>query len=208
MFAQTRKKRISSFSSTFSQFPTMKSNLPMTKLWMGGQKKKKKKIDYRAGWDFDGNEMMGLIDSQKPGIDLMQNCDLPPPSKVFMGSDKMVILSMNKVCSTIGKAQDHKEFATYTDGDHDKLEILKALRSSQTRAREAEKKAEILAKEKVRLSNALMEEAMQSFAYRQQVRLLELQVSKLQSQWLQRQQPTRPGCIKPKEENDDEDRPI
>ncbi|KAJ7945439.1 putative Transmembrane protein [Quillaja saponaria] len=183
---------------------------------MGGQNHKKKKIDYRAGWDFDGNEMMGLMGSQKPGIDLMQNCDLPPPSKVFMGSDKMVILSMNKVCSTMGKAEGNKEFASYADGgDSDKLEILKALRSSQTRAREAEKKAEILAKEKDHLSNALLEEAMQSFAYRQQVRLLELQVSKLQSQWLQQQQPTCSGCFKPKEVkellkegNDDEDWPI
>ncbi|XP_061375682.1 uncharacterized protein LOC133317806 [Gastrolobium bilobum] len=153
---------------------------------MGGQQKK---ISQRAR-----NEIMGFTVSHKPaGLDLMQNCDLPPPSKVFMGPDKTVILSMNKVCNIAGKEeeeeeeQDSKHCGAYVieNGD-DKMKLLKALQASQTRAREAEKRASVLSKERDGLSIALLEEAMQVFAYRQQVRLLELQVSNLQ---LMQQQP-------------------
>ncbi|KAK4584134.1 hypothetical protein RGQ29_022033 [Quercus rubra] len=149
---------------------------------------------------FDGNEMMmmvGLEQSQKPGIDLMQNCDLPPPMKVFTGSDKTVMSSMNKVFGgMMAKEDENEEFNVYRGGgENEKLELLKALRSSQTRAREAEMKAASLVNERNCLSDALLEEAMRLFAYRQWVRLLELQISKLQSEWLQQQnQNTGCGC--------------
>lgn len=148
---------------------------------MGG---KQKKISERAS-----NQVMGFKVSQKPvvGFDLMQNCDLPPPSKVFLGSDKTVILSMNRVCNISGRAkgQDSKQYdddylLENGDEEKDKRELLKALKASQTRAREAEKMAAILNKEKDGLSVALLEEAMQLFAYRQRVRLLELEVLNLQ----------------------------
>lgn len=132
----------------------------------------------------DGNEMvMGFEVSQKPGVDLMQNCDLPPPTKVFTGPDTTVVSSMNRILSMTGKEDDNEEFHVYVSGgENDKLELLKALRLSQTRAREAEKKAATLVKERDCVSNALLEEATRFFAYRQWVRLLELQVTKLQSQ--------------------------
>ncbi|CAK8567278.1 unnamed protein product [Lathyrus sativus] len=149
---------------------------------MGGQQKK----------------IMGFKASHKPvGFDLMQNCDLPPPSKVFLGSDKTVILSMNKVCNISGreKERDSKHDGAYQlengDEEKDKGELLKALKASQTRAREAEKMAAILNKEKDGLSVALLEEAMQLFACRQSVRLLELQVLKLQQ---------KPAMLVPAEE--------
>lgn len=160
-----------------------------------------------AGWSlnnqksnskaFDGNEMvMGFELSQKPGIDLMQNCDLPPPMKVFTGSDKTVMSSMNRIFGMMGKEDENEEFNVYrSGGENEKLELLKALRSSQTRAREAEKKAASLVNEKNCLSNALLEEATRLFACRQWVRLLELQVSKLQPQCLhQHNQKTDCGC--------------
>ncbi|TKY47681.1 hypothetical protein E2542_SST29741 [Spatholobus suberectus] len=157
---------------------------------MGGQQKKISQTQ-RAR-----NEIIGFPVSHKPsGFDLMQNCDLPPPSKVFMGPDKSVILSMNRVYNIAGKGeeQDSKHSGAYRiengDDERDKMELLKALQASQTRAREAEKKAAVLKKEREGLSMALLEEAMYLFAYRQQVRLLELQVLHLQqSLWL-RQQP-------------------
>lgn len=135
---------------------------------------------------------------QKPaGFDLMQNCDLPPPSKVFMGPDKTVIYSMNRVCNISGKEdqQDSKHYSPYRlendydddDDEKDKMELLKALQASQTRAREAEKKVSVLNKERDGLSIALLEEAMHLFGYRQQVRLLELQVLNMKSLWLQQQ---------------------
>lgn len=117
--------------------------------------------------------------SKKSGVDFMQNCDLPPPLKVFTGLDKAVALSMSRVCS-IGQDQNDED----EGNDENSLELLKALRLSQTRAREAEKKIAELAEEKDRLSNALVKDSLQLFGYRQCVRLLEIQVSKLQSQLL------------------------
>ncbi|PON47360.1 hypothetical protein TorRG33x02_323650 [Trema orientale] len=160
-----------------------------------------------------GNEMlMGLgAASHKMGpavgFDLMQNCDLPPPLKVFMGPEKTIVSSSMKYgpFSPIQKGivnreeeNDNNEFDddVYRNdvvGDsYDKLELLKALRLSQTRAREAEKKAKVLAKEKDCLSRALVDEAKVLFAHRQWVRLLELQVSSL--------------CSKSKADHHDEDR--
>lgn len=142
----------------------------------------------------DGNDMMlmGMTVSQKTvvGVDLMQNCDLPPPMKVFAGSDnKTVISSMNRICRMMGPEDENDDedlsLSRYGGGKNDKLELLKALRLSQTRAREAEKKAAILAKERDCLENALLQEAKELFAYRQLVRLLELQVSYLNSKWVQ-----------------------
>ncbi|XP_054822740.1 uncharacterized protein LOC129321036 [Prosopis cineraria] len=131
--------------------------------------------------------MMALTVSQKPvgaSFDLMQNCDLPPPSKVFKGSDNKLMLSMNRRPSNILVKREYTgelvNDQNDCDGNPDVLEILKALRSSQAREREAEKKSASLINERDCLSNALMKEAMQLYAYQQQVRLLEFQVSSLQ----------------------------
>ncbi|KAK1589598.1 hypothetical protein Q3G72_035616 [Acer saccharum] len=126
--------------------------------------------------------LMGhLLNSQKSGMELMQNCDLPPPLKVFTGSDKRVISSMNRVFGQVGAEEDHDnwEFDGESDG---KLELLKALRLSQTRAREAEKRATNLTKERDCLSKAFLDDSLRLLAYRQCVKLLEVQVSMLQWQ--------------------------
>ncbi|XVF15285.1 hypothetical protein REPUB_Repub09cG0137800 [Reevesia pubescens] len=110
--------------------------------------------------------------SQKSGIDFVQNCDLPPPLKVFTGNE---------------------------GGEDEKLKLLKALRLSQTRAREAERKAANLAEEKERISNAFMKDSLHLFGYRQWVRLLEIQVSKLQSQLVKQEKHSQSHhyCDKP-----------
>ncbi|KAM1052879.1 hypothetical protein ACFX2I_000406 [Malus domestica] len=141
----------------------------------------------------DGNEMfLGLtaVSHKTAGLHLIQNCDLPPPSKLFTGSGQTVVSSMKGVCRVNSDRDndDHTDDQCDTDGnqidgENEKLELLKALRLSQTRAREAENKSERLEKEKDRLSNALLVEAKELFAYKQWVRLLELQVSRLQSHW-------------------------
>ncbi|KAL5556529.1 hypothetical protein UlMin_038765 [Ulmus minor] len=130
--------------------------------------------------------MMVSQQSSSVGAELMQNCDLPPPMKVFSGSDQTVISSMNRLCGLMGSREEVKynEVNVYKNGgENEKLELLKALRFSQSRAREAEKKAAVLAEERDRLSDALIDEAKELFAYRQWVRLLELQVSSLSSQF-------------------------
>ncbi|KAG4923165.1 hypothetical protein AAZX31_18G014300 [Glycine max] len=159
---------------------------------MGGQQKKIGQTQRRR------NEIMGFtVSHNKPsGFDLMQNCDLPPPSKFFMGPDKSVILSMNRLYNREEEQHSKQSGAYRIDSGHDekdKMELLKALRASQTRAREAEKKAAVLKNEKEGLSMVLLEEAMHLFAYRQQVRLLELQVFRLQQSLLLRQQPEGDG---------------
>lgn len=170
------------------------------------------KLSTMAGWAsnnspkphlkaVDGNDMlMGLTISHKPtsvGVDLMQNCDLPPPLKVFTGSNETVISSMDRICRMMGRKggqNDEDLNLCTTDGDNEKLELLKALRLSQTRAREAEKRAAILEKERDFLSNALLVEANELFGYRQLVRLLELQVSYLNSKWVRKEHPCQCGC--------------
>lgn len=128
--------------------------------------------------------------NQKPspggGLHLLQNCDLPPPLKVFPGSDKAVLSSMNRIWTIMGQEDQNQDHLQICTGDHsennEKLELFKALRLSQTRAREAERKAARLIKEREAISNALLKESSHLFAYRQLVRLLELQVSKLHRQ--------------------------
>lgn len=134
--------------------------------------------------------VMGNLLYQKSGVgvDFLQNCDLPPPLKVFSGQDKAVVSSMNRICGMMGREEKENYVDYGFDDEHEKLELLKALRFSQTRAREAEKRAATLAKERDSISKALMEDSLRLFAYRQWMRLLELQVSKLQSRWKKQQE--------------------
>ncbi|KAJ8765790.1 hypothetical protein K2173_014912 [Erythroxylum novogranatense] len=125
------------------------------------------------------------------GAFLMQNCDLPPPAKVFSGSDKVVVSSMNRVFGMTARDGSN-------DDENEKLELLKALRLSQTRAREAERQAEELAVEKDYVSNALLKESLQLLVYRQWVRVLEFQVLKLQSQKERQEKEFCFGCGRPK----------
>lgn len=112
----------------------------------------------------------------KSGLDLMQNCDLPPPSKIFTGPDKSFLTSMNRIFNNVAVADEEEESDEINGIGNEKLELLKALRLSQTRAREAEKKAAGLAKERDFLRNALMEDSLKLFAYRQWVKLLEFEL--------------------------------
>ncbi|CAK9163293.1 unnamed protein product [Ilex paraguariensis] len=148
----------------------------------------------------EGGEIsMGLMLSPKSGIELMQNCDLPPPLKVFSGPDKKVIPPMN---SLIGQEEEAVAFPMSRSGSEgENLELLRALRLSQTRAREAERKAQVLVKERDTLSNGLIKESAQLFAYRQWVKLLEVQVSVLQ--WQQQQQKLFGSCYEDSTEEDD-----
>ncbi|KAK9285986.1 hypothetical protein L1049_025189 [Liquidambar formosana] len=154
---------------------------------MAGWMLNNQKLNSKAS---EGSEMvMGYLGSQKSGVELMQNCDLPPPLKVFAGSDTTVITSMNRICSMMVREDDDGDdlhVSSRGRNENDKLELLKALRLSQTRAREAERKNEQIVKERDCLSNALLEESLKLFAHRRWVKLLEVQVSKLQSERLHR----------------------
>ncbi|KAL3584180.1 hypothetical protein D5086_015241 [Populus alba] len=170
-----------------------------------------------AGWPASNNQKMnsralkdndlllGPLLSPSSGFDLMQNCDLPPPLKVFSGPDKTVISSMNRAFSMIGREHDHDDFDVYRGcggENYEKLEVLKALRLSQTRARDAERKAASLIKERDCVANALFHDSFQLFAYRQWVRLLEFQVLKAEEQWQQQEKKLCCGCGRSKEVKD------
>lgn len=116
---------------------------------------------------------MGYVFSPKTTISLMQNCDLPLPTKLFTGGDGVFVPSISKI---YGLELDNR-VKIYRD---DKLEILKALHLSQTRATEAEKKLRILAEEKETVSRLLLNESMILLAHRQWVNLLEFHVMKLE----------------------------
>ncbi|CAI9109556.1 OLC1v1009396C1 [Oldenlandia corymbosa var. corymbosa] len=128
----------------------------------------------------------GFFQSPKFGFDLMQNCDLPPPMKVYAGQEKTIVSPpMNIVYGTYdddGKKEEkglNNKDEKYED---EKLELLKALRLSQTRAREAEKKAAALCKEKDDLADFLLRQSMDLFAYKQWVRMMELEVGRVSKQ--------------------------
>ncbi|KAI3952423.1 hypothetical protein MKX01_005290 [Papaver californicum] len=126
---------------------------------------------------------MNNLFSQRTYVDLMQNCDLPPPQKVFAGADKTVVSSTmtppyySKNCGEEDELPIPKDLS-----DIEKMNLLRALQLSQTRAREAEKKAKLITQERDNLANSFLKESLRMFAYKQWVKLLEFEVSQLQSQ--------------------------
>ena len=83
-----------------------------------------------------------------PGdLDLVQNSDLPPPAKLFQGGSA---------------AEEHRR-------------LLKALRLSQTRAREAEEEAAALTESNGRLNSLLIRESMRLLAQKHWLKLLEME---------------------------------
>lgn len=170
-----------------------------------------------AGWPATNNQKMdsramkendtwlGPLLSPNSGTDLLQNCDLPPPLKVFSWSDRTVMSSMNRGFSTTRREHDRDDFdmcSGFGGENYEKLELLKALRLSQTRAREAERKAASLVKERDCVANALLHESFHLFVYRQWVRLLEFQVLKAQTQHQQQEKKLCCGCGRSKEVKD------
>uniref|UniRef100_A0A6N2KUU8 Uncharacterized protein n=1 Tax=Salix viminalis TaxID=40686 RepID=A0A6N2KUU8_SALVM len=170
-----------------------------------------------AGWPATNNQKMssraakendmwlGPLLSPNSGTDLLQNCDLPPPLKVFSWSDRTVISSMSRGFSMTGREHDRVDFDVYGGcggENYEKLELLKALRLSQTRAREAERKAASLVKEKDCVATAFLRESFHLFVHRQWVRLLEFQVLQAQTQRVQQEKKFCCKCGRSEEAND------
>ncbi|KAG9456428.1 hypothetical protein H6P81_000936 [Aristolochia fimbriata] len=126
-----------------------------------------------------GMTKMNFAFSQRASLQLLQNCDLPPPIKVFAEEKE-----------TFAKSSTQLQFSPSSKGSRvealdqpeDKLGLLKALNLSQTRAREAEKKASNLRDEKDRFTTLFWMEASQLRAHRHWVKLLEYEITQLRSQ--------------------------
>ncbi|GAA0158456.1 hypothetical protein LIER_15475 [Lithospermum erythrorhizon] len=124
---------------------------------------------------------IGFIPFKKPGSDLLQNCDLPPPLKTISGPDFAVQSSPNKLF-TGQEGEECKSCISRNEPEGERIEVLKALRLSQTRARDAERKAALMSKEKECISVMFLQESLQLMAYKQWVKMLEFQVSSLNMQ--------------------------
>ncbi|XP_048127951.1 uncharacterized protein LOC115739379 [Rhodamnia argentea] len=109
-------------------------------------------------------------------FELIRNCDLPPPQKLFPGIDDPAAMGLG----------DEKRGPRPHPGDG-RLELLRALRLSQTRAREAEERSAEAAAERDAVATALIGEAARSAAYRRWVRVLELEVAALRSRTRRRE---------------------
>ncbi|KAL5982313.1 hypothetical protein ACLOJK_016384 [Asimina triloba] len=128
--------------------------------------------------------VMGFTISPRYNVDLLQNCDLPPPAKFFSGDSDLVLrkaaamMQHPSPSSEVGETEDD-----FTRGiSDDRFSLLRALRLSQTRAREAEKKIVEMSAEKERLSALLLGESLQLFAHKRWLKLLEMEVEYLHSQ--------------------------
>lgn len=130
----------------------------------------------------------------------IQNCDLPPPQKLHKsihctttssekGFQTAVIKSpWNKGAwsDRFGRSLSHSSNNSIESkntspksspkgDDLSKAQLLEALRHSQTRAREAEQAAKEACAEKDRLITILMRQASQILAYKQWIKLLEME---------------------------------
>ncbi|GJN03819.1 hypothetical protein PR202_ga21301 [Eleusine coracana subsp. coracana] len=100
---------------------------------------------------------------QRPfAADLLQNCDLPPPSKLFGPGPTLQRL----------ESADRKA-ATAGGGDSNKDTLLRALRLSQSRAREVEEKLAAAGASNGDLAAMLVRDAVALSAHRRWVMMLE-----------------------------------
>lgn len=116
-------------------------------------------------------------------FELIRNCDLPPPQNLFPGIDDP---------AATGLGDEERRLRPHAgDGN---LDLLRALRLSQTRAREAEERSAGAAAQRDAVASALIGEAARSSAYRQWVRALELEVAALRSRSRRRDGEARCRC--------------
>ncbi|KAF8111511.1 hypothetical protein N665_0074s0043 [Sinapis alba] len=133
----------------------------------------------------------------------IQNCDLPPPQKLHKSihcasggkgfhtavkspwkqgacSDRLFERSLSYSSSNSTDSKNASPKSSPKSDDLSKVQLLEALRHSQTRAREAEKAAKEACAEKDRLITILMRQASQILAYKQWIKLLEMESLYLQ----------------------------
>ncbi|RWW38998.1 hypothetical protein BHE74_00055711 [Ensete ventricosum] len=142
---------------------------------------KKWLLDWQPDGHLEREMLLGFDLSKRSslcGADLLQNCDLPPPLKLFSPveqGDKKAARSEG--CCVAGGEVDR------WDGDENPS-LSRALRLSQTRAREAEKRLSQEHSRNQDLVGLLLADSLRLSAYRRWVELLEVEVSVLQKRIL------------------------
>lgn len=143
---------------------------------------------------------LALLVASKSNAHNIQNCDLPPPQKLHkrihctsgekgfktavkspwkqgVWSDRFE-RSLSYNSST--ESKNTSPMSSPRSDDLSKAQLLEALRHSQTRAREAEKAAREACAEKDRVITILLRQAGQMLAYKQWLKLLEMEALYLQ----------------------------
>ncbi|XP_056161118.1 uncharacterized protein LOC130135602 [Syzygium oleosum] len=135
-------------------------------------------------------------------FELIRNCDLPPPQKLFPGIDEPAAAAMAMPALLVGLGDEKRRLRSYAGGGggaaggaggDGKLELLRALRLSQTRAREAEERGAEAAAERDAVATALIGEAARASAYRRWAWVLEHEVAALRSRSRRRRRWRRGG---------------
>lgn len=109
--------------------------------------------------------------SHRPlNVDLLQNCDLPPPAKLFRP-----VPTLQRLASAAGTEQKGDAAAAGRGNDS----LLRALRLSQSRAREAEEKLAAAGAANGDLAALLVRDSVALSAHRRWVRMLEAENSRL-----------------------------
>ncbi|WZZ19668.1 hypothetical protein YC2023_112757 [Brassica napus] len=160
-----------------------------------GKQKTKKSIALLARKIQCTTNELALLVSTRSVDHHIQNCDLPPPQKLHKsiqcttngekGFQTAVIKSPWKQGAwsdrfeSSSNSTDSKNTSPKSSPQSDdlisKAQLLEALRHSQTRAREAEEAAKEACAEKDRLITVLMRQASQILAYKQWIKLLEME---------------------------------
>ncbi|XP_031493413.1 uncharacterized protein LOC116259678 [Nymphaea colorata] len=148
----------------------------------------------RSRWYLAEEKELALMIADRQSEPL-QNCDLPTPyqrrslKNSLEGERNKPVAPTKSVSSDYdysllqsigGRITETSECTT--EHPDKKLDLLKALQLSQTRARVAERKASIMSMENENLLNLYFKGSARIFAYRQWVKLLELEILQLQSQ--------------------------
>ncbi|XP_029124399.1 uncharacterized protein [Elaeis guineensis] len=143
---------------------------------------KKKLFDWQVG-HYNKEMLMGfdLSNRTSGATDLLQNCDLPPPLKLFSPIEDDE--KKNKI-TAINSTPLVPQNSLPTPAPSENSSLLRALRLSQTRAREAEKKASLANARNEHMATLLLEESLRLSAHRQWVKLLEAEVAMLQEKIL------------------------
>ncbi|KAJ0235661.1 hypothetical protein HA466_0264550 [Hirschfeldia incana] len=147
----------------------------------------------------DQDELALFVSTRSVDHHHIQNCDLPPPQKLHKsihcttsgerGFQTAVIKSPWKQgawsdrfdrSSSHSSSNSTSPKSSPKSDDLSKAQLLEALRHSQTRAREAEKAAKEAYDEKDRLITVLMRQASHILAYKQWIKLLEMESLYLQ----------------------------
>ncbi|KAH7655545.1 hypothetical protein IHE45_18G019100 [Dioscorea alata] len=130
-------------------------------------------------WQFENYDKEYLVGAvipkkQQQASSLLQNCDLPPPVKYFSPAEfadcdkKLKKRTLpDKIC------KDNQSEEKENTG------LLRALQLSQTRAREAEKKASTESARNKEITDMIFKESMKLYAHRQWVNLLDIEISML-----------------------------